>query len=330
MAKITMVSGKTFQANPSQSILEAAEGGGNSLPYSCRIGRCSSCRCRIEGPTSLRFEELGLTDCERESGWKLACARVPIGDVTLDIEDLGDLDLPKSKISPVRIDELKHLTADVLKVSLRLPPKTQFKFVPGQHISLIAANGLQRSYSLANYDNRNILEIHVRRIPCGIMSKYLFENAKVNDLLRISGPHGTFVLRSLAGNDIVFLATGTGIGSIKSMIEQMETLPVDHLPNSIKIIWGMRRENELYWSPSNKLNQVDFIPVLSKAGKSWVGERGYVQDCLFSSDVSPKTYIYACGSDAMISDARSRAIGAGLAEQHFYSDSFVASDRENL
>jgi CDP-4-dehydro-6-deoxyglucose reductase len=327
MFKVTTLSGKAFDAQGGQSILEAAEEVGTSLPYSCRTGRCSSCKCRIVGPTTLKFDELGLTDAEKQSGWKLTCARVPTGDVKLDINDLGDIDLPKSKVVPAKIDQLTYLTDDILKLCLRLPPKAQFRFIPGQYINLIGKNGLQRSYSLASDSNGQVLEMHVRRVPNGIMSEHLFENAKVDDLLRISGPHGTFVLRPLAESDLIFVATGTGIGPVKSMIEQIESMPADQVPQSIKILWGMRREGEIYWSPRDKLRQVDFIPVLSKAADSWNGERGYVQDVLFRSDVfTSQTYIYACGSEAMINATRSMALSAGLTEEHFYSDSFVASN----
>jgi CDP-4-dehydro-6-deoxyglucose reductase len=92
-------------------------------------------------------------------------------------------------------------------------------------------------------------------------------------------------------------------------------------------LWGMRREEEIYWSPSNKLDQVDFIPVLSKAGESWDGERGYVQDVLFRSNViTPQTCIYSCGSEAMINATKSMALSTGVSEENFYSDSFVASN----
>ena len=322
-----MLSGKVFDAQGGQSILEAAEEVGNSLPYSCRNGRCSSCKCRIVGPTAIKFDELGLTDDEKQSGWKLTCARVPTGDVKLDINDLGNIDLPKSKVVPAKIDELTYLTSDILRLRLRLPPKAQFRFIPGQYINLIRKNGLQRSYSLASNCKGQVLEMHVRRVPNGIMSEYLFENAKVDDLLRISGPHGTFILYPLVESELIFVATGTGIGPVKSMIEQIESMPADELPQSIKILWGMRREDEIYWSPSNKLDKIDFIPVLSQACDSWSGERGYVQDVLFRSNlITPQTYIYSCGSEAMINATKSKAFSAGLKEEKFYSDSFVASN----
>ena len=41
------------------------------------------------------------------------------------------------------------------------------------------------------------------------MSEYFFKEAKINDLLRLEGPIGTFFLRNSNYNNIVFLATGT-------------------------------------------------------------------------------------------------------------------------
>lgn len=43
----------------------------------------------------------------------------------------------------------------------------------------------------------------------------------MNDLLRIEGPIGTFFLRNTDKDNIIFLATGTGIAPIKAVLEQM-------------------------------------------------------------------------------------------------------------
>ena len=53
------------------------------------------------------------------------------------------------------------------------------------------------------------------------MSKYWFEDTKVNDLLRIERPLGSFFLRDSKFENIVFLATGTGITPVKSILEML-------------------------------------------------------------------------------------------------------------
>ena len=47
------------------------------------------------------------------------------------------------------------------------------------------------------------------------MSKYWFEEAKLNDLLRVEGPSGSFFLRESQFENIIFLATGTGSLQLK-------------------------------------------------------------------------------------------------------------------
>jgi CDP-4-dehydro-6-deoxyglucose reductase, E3 len=324
---VTMLSGKTFYTDEKTSLLHAAEREGISLPYSCRNGRCSSCKCRISGPTIINFDELGLSDVEKKNGWKLACARSAIGDISLDIADLGNVNLPKPKIFPTKIDKLEYLTPDILKVSLRLPPSTKFEFVEGQYINLTCPNGISRSYSLARRCDGQNLELHIQRIMNGQMSDYLFEEAKIGDLLRINGPYGTFTLRETSNINVIFLATGTGIAPVKAMLEHIELMPQELIPNSVKIYWGMRYEQDLYWKPSQKLTWLHFIPVLSRATDNWTGSRGYVQDAMMQDiETMANLKIYSCGSNLMIQAAKSKVTNFGLPEEHFCSDAFVASN----
>ncbi len=82
------------------------------------------------------------------------------------------------------------------------------------------------------------------------MSKYWFEQAKPNDLLRLHGPLGTFFLRKAAGRDLVFLATGTGIAPVKAMLESMAELPPDQQPRSVNVFWGGRGTQDIYLNVS--------------------------------------------------------------------------------
>lgn len=44
MHQVTLTSNKTFQVEPGVAILDAAMKAGVSLPYSCKTGRCYSCK----------------------------------------------------------------------------------------------------------------------------------------------------------------------------------------------------------------------------------------------------------------------------------------------
>lgn len=328
MPKIILTSGKQFDSDGDTSILDAASNAGIFLSYSCKTGRCSTCMTKVlDGETRPLREEFGLSEAEIASGWILSCARTACSDLLLEAEDIGDVVLPSARTLPCRIDSLEKLAADVLKIVLRLPPSAGFDFLPGQYIDVIHASGVRRSYSLANAPGSgNLLELHVRAVADGVMSDYWFNEAKVNDLLRFSGPQGTFFLRDTLGLDLVFLATGTGIAPIKAILEALPEMPASVTPKSVTVVWGAATRTDLYFDAGGIAGDYRYIPVLSRASDEWGGDRGHVQDVLLDHkpDIA-NTTVYACGSNAMIHDARELLFKAGLAENRFHSDAFVCS-----
>lgn len=328
MAKIDLKNGREFTANPGVTLLDAASSAGIALPYSCRTGRCSTCKALVKrGQTSPLTDETGLSPEEIEAGWILTCVRTAETDVELDIADLGSIPLPQPKTLPCRIAELEKLAPDVLRVKLRLPPTSTFSFIPGQYIDVIGINGTRRSYSLANASySEKLLELHVRAVNGGAMSDYWFTHAKLNDLLRLNGPLGTFFLRECAKTDIFFLATGTGIAPVKAMLESLMHVPEDLQPQSITVLWGGRKPEDFYIDIAAIPGNHRYIPVISRPNEDWTGAEGYVQDILLSTapDLS-KAAVYACGSGDMIHSAKQALSNAGLPLARFYSDAFVRS-----
>ena len=328
MHLITLPSGKTFAANDDETLLDAALRSGVSLPYSCRTGRCSTCRGQVtSGSTRALHDESGLTAAERETNNVLSCVRSATSDVTLDVEELADAHLFPPRTVACRIQAAERLSTDVVRVRLRLPPTAQFSYRPGQYVDVIGTGGMRRSYSIANAQtvDRHI-ELHIRQVEAGVMSAYWFDAAKVDDLLRLHGPLGTFFLRDIAGLDLVFLATGTGIAPVKAILEGLAQSPDAARPRTVTVYWGGRKPADLYWAPEMTAFAVRFVPVLSRADASWDGARGHVQHALLADapDLAG-TAVYACGSDAMIHDAHAQLVMAGLPERRFHSDAFVCS-----
>lgn len=63
-----------------QSVLEAGLAAGLDLPYSCKAGVCSTCRCkRIEGEVDMDAN-FALEDYELARGFVLACQSYPVSD----------------------------------------------------------------------------------------------------------------------------------------------------------------------------------------------------------------------------------------------------------
>lgn len=328
MPVISLTSGVEFDVNGGTSLLNAATHAGISLPYSCKTGRCSTCKCKVlSGETRPLHPEIGLSELEIASGWILSCVRTADSDAVLEVDDLGGVSLPAVKTLPCRISELRHLAPDVIQVKLRLPPTVEFSYIPGQYIDVIGLGGVRRSYSLASAGSASKeLELHIRAVEGGVLSQYWFNQAKVNDLLRLNGPLGTFFLRDTVDDDLIFLATGTGIAPVKAMLESMNEYPADRPPRSVTVLWGARVPEDLYFDVAGIPGRHMFVPVLSRAGPDWTGAHGHVQEVLLSMQHDfDKTAVYACGSDAMIHDAKELLVQQGLPSNRFYSDAFVCS-----
>jgi CDP-4-dehydro-6-deoxyglucose reductase len=328
MPVITTTSNKRFDALDGETLLDAALRQGVLLEYSCRTGRCSTCKAQVTAGSTLALqEESGLDRIEQDAGWILTCVRTACSDVTLDAADMGDVRVFGAKTLPCRIHALDQLSADVMKVVLRLPPNVQFEYLAGQYIDVIANGGLRRSYSIANAPREDkSIELHIREVPGGVMSEYWFSRARANDLLRLNGPLGTFFLRDVESVDLILLATGTGMAPVKAMLESLARTPPGRRPRSVSVYWGGRTPEDLYWDSSVVGIEHRFVPTLSRAATQWQGARGYVQEVALSHspDLS-RAVVHACGSDAMIRDARAQFVTGGLAPRHFHSDAFVCS-----
>lgn len=329
MPVITLNTGRTFTADSTVSLLDAARNAGISLEYSCRTGRCGICKAPVTaGDTMLlRPEEESLSAAEAAHGLILTCCRAATSDLTLDVEPLDRLVGLETKTIPARIVSIERLAPDIAGVVLKTPPASPLRFLPGQYVDVIA-DGARRSYSLANAPRTDgLLELLVKQYPGGHLSGYWFERAKLNDLIRIEGPFGTFFLRDAGPAHILFLATGTGIAPVKALLEELAGDPARAAQHRLRVFWGNRTAENFCWDPVALGLDIGFHHLLSGPDTGWNGKRGYVHEAAVGDGFDPSdTVVYACGSNTMIASARERLTSLGLPAKRFFSDAFVSSN----
>lgn len=330
MFQVTLKNGKSFSCETNDTIFEGAKKNGIILEHSCLTARCKSCAVQIEsGTVSEKLDDLVLSEEEKLNRWVLSCNVIPTSNIVLDIDDLGDIKLFEKKIIPSKIQSIVKRTENVIEVSLRLPPNSNFEYNSGQYVNIIKGD-IKRSYSIANsFEQNALLSFFIKKYDNGLMSNYWFKEAKVNDLLRIEGPLGSFFVRENDQENIIFLATGTGVAPIKAILENLCKSEQNFSSKKIWLFVGARNENDLFWNPCELLNinDINYIPVLSRASSEWVGERGYIQDIVIKLRLSlTNSHVYACGSNAMIESAKKLLIENGLNKTHFFSDAFVQSN----
>ena len=301
------------------NVLNDALAQGVILPHSCKQGDCGECSAKlVSGRVRALNGEL------IEQGSILTCQSTALTDLELESPYFPELAAIKSKILPCKIKAFSYVGENILLLTLRLPPKANFDYLAGQYIDL-SLGGITRSYSIANTNRQQEqIELHIRNMPNGQMSKLLFDTPLVTgQLMRLAGPKGTFFVRK-GQKPLIFIATGTGISSIKAMLEQLID---ENDPRRVHLYWGMRYQTELYcdalYDYAKRFPQVHFTPVLSReAGarhsQAYVQHR-VVQDFPSLSDVE----VYACGSLDMIKDAKKLFMQTGLHSDAFYSDAFT-------
>lgn len=76
------------QKQPGETILDTLIKNDVDVPYSCRLGYCSVCKCRLEsGEIDIEDDSI-LTKKEKNDGFILACQSYPTSDVYISYDYL--------------------------------------------------------------------------------------------------------------------------------------------------------------------------------------------------------------------------------------------------
>ena len=79
-------SGKEVSCTDGETLLEAAEEVGVTLPSGCRMGSCGACKHAIAaGQVSYDIDPKGLSESDRQQGQVLTCIAKPVGKVVLEV-----------------------------------------------------------------------------------------------------------------------------------------------------------------------------------------------------------------------------------------------------
>ena len=323
--KVETKENKLFEGAAVQSILDSALKANLVFEYSCKTGQCGVCKTTLlEGEVIELQSQLALTEQQKQDHQILTCCCAPKTNILIDAEDLSVLHGIEIKTLPARVNTIKKHTADIIEVTLRLPPRANFNFLEGQYLDVIQ-NTIRRSYSIASTSSQKEISLLIKRFKNGKMSDYWFNQAQENDLVRIEGPKGTFFLRD-DSKPLLFLGTGTGIAPIISILNSLDENPDYQQQHPITVYWGNRYPEEFVWQPEFKKINVEFIKVCSKPSQDWTGNNGYVQNIAIQKQPDlVDCAVYACGSNAMIQSAKQLFTEAGMPENQFYSDAFVQS-----
>ncbi|TVQ41164.1 MAG: CDP-6-deoxy-delta-3,4-glucoseen reductase [Wenzhouxiangella sp.] len=321
-------SGQEFRARPGETILAAALRQGIVLPYSCKNGTCSSCKCKlVDGPVIYPFNPPEALSAEEiAAGYALACQAVPAGDVRIEAREIEQVaDIPVRTL-PARVESMERYTPEVMCLRLKLPRAARLQFLAGQYVDILLPEGKRRAFSIASAPSQSeYLELHIKHVDGGGFTGHVFDGMQLKDILRLQGPLGTFFVRRKSERPIIMMGGGTGFAPLKSMIEELIEAG-DSRP--IELFWGVSKQTDLYASQLIKgweenLDNLRFHPVLVHPDRDWTGETGFVHEAVLRAhpELSPFD-IYMSGPPAMVHSARLAFLDAGTAEDQLFYDSF--------
>lgn len=205
------------------------------------------------------------------------------------------------------------LTPDTAQLVLHAPDHT-FDFSPGQHVGVAyeSDDGLvHRSYSPVSLPETDTLALMVTRYDDGTCSVWLHER-EVGDTVSLTDPSGNLSLQDPA-RDAVFLATGTGLTPMLSMLQQY----LDVGSGDVTLVYGERTLDDVPYrdmldllaasheSLSVTYSLSDADAELERADEKGTTRirRGYVQsqlDGLLDAGTIESAHVYVCGVPEMV------------------------------
>src|SRR5690606_4421425 len=308
---------QTASAAEGVTILANLHAAGIPLSHNCQAGNCGVCKCElIEGEIlELPYSEYALSPEERARNLVLACRSQVWGDCVVRPLEAEDLVLHPSRILRCRVLALEELTHDIRGLRLRIEAGGPFTFSAGQYASIeLAPEVAARNYSMANRPDAAELEFHVRRVPNGQASGYVFERLRPGDEIRVRGPLGTAYLREAHAGPILAVAGGSGMAPIKSIVET--ALAADPA-RAIHLYFGVRAERDVYLEShlaalARRHPNFRYQIVLSEPDGASARRSGLVADAFaddFESFVGFKAYL--AGPPPMVEAAEQRLIERG-------------------
>ncbi len=309
------------------------------LMSSCREGGCATCKglC-TEGDYSLgKISVQALPPEEEGEGIVLLCRCFPISDMEVEVPYTYD----RISFAPVGLNfaaevvELAQVSSNVMKLQLQSPQdQLQIRFDAGQFFDLeIPGTTTTRSYSPANTANdRGELEFLIRIVDNGKFSSWLHNDAYVGQKINVKGPSGIFGLKENGFTPRYFVAGGTGLAPILSMVRRMQEWGD---PQTSVIYFGVNTEEEVFYAEELKQLEAE-MPNLTvricvwKAGDGWSGEKGSVVDVLRrdlqDGGISPDLYL--CGPPGMVDAVYAVCAEAGIAKDKIFLEKFLPSNSQ--
>lgn len=302
------------------SVLDCLTAQGATIPSSCHSGVCQTCMMQAVNGIIPEISQVGLKQTLVEQNYFLACSCYPEEDLEVALPNKSTSKLKATVLS------VEHLTIDIVGIKIR-PPES-FEYRAGQFINFYKDDDISRSYSLASVPTLDEdLFLHVRKVPGGLVSNWIFNNLKPGNEVIISAALGNcFYVPGNPNQNILLIGTGSGLAPLYGIAR--DALASQH-KGKICLYHGSYNTSGLYLIDElralEKANpNFNYIPCLS--GEDPVDEffsRGMVLDVALSDNTDLSGWkIFLCGNPDMVTSAKTKTFLAGASSRDIFADPF--------
>lgn len=247
--EVTLLStGHTFEAEPQESVLEAALRSGINLSYHCNTGSCGECKARIvEGNTeACRHYDYVIPESEKLNNTVLLCSVAPKSDLIIDAHEAASAaDIPHQAIN-VKVARLELISDQNLVLHLRTPRSRTLRFLAGQWVTLKADGMKPANFYIASCPcNGMVIQLHLQKGENTSFFDFATRSLRVGQNMELEGPYGHFTLDEESRRPIVMVAMDQGFAPMKSIIEHAIALD---LPQSMYLFWLVQQGRDHYQS----------------------------------------------------------------------------------
>lgn len=181
-------------------------------------------------------------------------------------------------------------------------------FRAGQWANLGLAPGTRKPYSIASAPGQHGIEFLIREDGSGLELSQAHRGTPVY----LEGPHGRFTLADDAheAEEVLFVAGGTGIAPIRSMLNDVLGHGNDAICPRCTVVYSARDDHEFAFLPELRKRARQGLITLSlvatrSAPTRWKGLSGRLTVAVLKAIlVNRKPVAYICGPEGFVSDVR--------------------------
>jgi ferredoxin-NADP reductase/ferredoxin len=324
----------SFDCAPEQNLIDAAAAVNIILQAQCHQGSCGACHASVSAGDYALGAHNPDALASGQRGAILMCRTTPQSDLRIELPyDHSKVLFHTVPRRGAEIVALEPVAENTVRLELRLEADADCgsaaEFEPGQFMEIeIPGSDERRAYSLANTGNWDgSLEFLIRLQPGGLFSTFLREQAQPGMPLTVRGPLGAFGIEPGSLRPRWFIAGGTGLAPVLSMLRRMAEFQETH---EARLFFGVNRESELFNLAElerlkAELPQLKVDICVWKPEGAWQGFTGTPADALQQalSETPAQPDIYLCGPAPLVNAVEKTAAAFGLPMERVFSERFL-------